>query len=116
MAALAGCATADPPPVAVEPPCDLICQVLRLFAPEPQAPPPPAPPSAPVVQPVKAKHASARSKRAPGRPALAAVVVPSQPHDEPPGLSGLRPTANPMLVQIPGSPGITPPWFEPPVP
>lgn len=110
--ALAGCATVDPPPLDAGPPCDLICRIVRLFAPEP----PPAPPAPPVTRPVRLKHARAPSRRAPGRPNLAGVVAPPAPDDEPPDASGLRPTANPMLVPIPGSPGITPPWFEPPLP
>lgn len=110
--ALAGCATVDPPPVDAEPPCDLICQFLRLFTPEP----PPAPSLPPEAPPVKIKHARGHSRRAPNRPTVAEEVVAPLPDDEPLGPPVLRPTANPMLVPIPGSPGITPPWFEPPLP
>ena len=115
-AALAGCATADPPAVDVEPPCDLICRIVRLFAPDPPPPPPPA--FLPAIKPIKLRHtrAARRYARA-GAPDVAAAVVPPRlPDESPPGSSGLRPTVNPMAVPIPGSPAITPPWFEPPLP
>lgn len=114
-AALAGCATADPPAVDVAPSCDLICQIVRLFAPDPPPPPPPAPSLPPA--PVKVRHARGSTRPARRAPDVAVAVVPPLLPDEPPtGPFGLRPTVNPMFVPIPGSPGITPPWFEPPLP
>lgn len=118
--ALAGCATAEPPAGDAAPSCDLICQIIRLFTPEPPPAPPPDPALPPAATPVKSKRARssprrASSNRTPDTRPVADAAAPLPPDDEPNGLSGLRPTANPMLVPIPGSPGITPPWFEPPL-
>ena len=136
LTVMAGCASTVPSSSlgAPEPPCDVICRLMRLFDFDPPTPTSDAAVQhLPVVHP-KARHPQrakaarqARLARKDGAPpSPARPVLPAEYPDlrssavEPadtgrPAPMSADPPFSPehAVAVIPGSPVITPPWFEP---
>ncbi len=122
---LAGCAGTTPPDPILAPPCDLICQVLRLFdLDQPPAPPVlPAPVPVPTAPPRRPRHE--HHARRPSLRRHRHEAPPPSADDAPVGVTvvpqtvpAASPPAPPVAEASPrqtmsGSPPITPPWFEP---